>query len=170
MVTIYAKEISSIPLYHQYQSKPLIKSRMDPISPVVYATPWPCQQMSQQNLRFIRLANFFSMFCCTIFVASVSCSRLTVVVRDMFFFLFFSAVSHLLQGSIYCDFRDAFVYTSVVKSWYCWLFDSLNQPDHSPPTSFIKNNFWLKNCRSPYFFSFFWLYSINTGDGCAWKS
>ncbi len=77
------------------------------------------------------------------------------------------------EGSMCCVFRDGILHILVVTSGYlsyCCLSIISNQSAHSPLTSDIN-----KACSSTQlpltgYFLFFGPFSVNTRDGCVWKS
>ncbi len=92
-------------------------------------------------------------------VATISCSS--------------AAVAHLLQGSTCFAFRDGILHTLVVTSGYlsyCCISIISNQSAHSPLTSDIDKAFSSTQLPLTGYFLFFWPFSVNPKDGCAWKS
>ncbi len=84
-----------------------------------------------------------------------------------------AAGAHLLQGSTCCVFRDGILHTLVVTSGYlsyCCLSIISNQSAHSPLTSDINKAFSSRQLLLTGYFLFFWSFSGNPRDGCAWKS
>ncbi len=87
-----------------------------------------------------------------------------------------AAVTHLLQGSTCCAFRDGFLHTLVVQlvtSGYlscCCLSIISNQSAQSPLTSDINKVFSSTQLPLTGYFLFFGPFSVNPKDGCAWKS
>ncbi len=82
-----------------------------------------------------------------------------------------AVVAHLLQGSMCCAFRDDILHSLVVTSdylSYCCLSIIFNPSAHFPLTS--TRHFRPHNCRSLDIFFFFGPFSVNSRDGCAWKS
>ncbi len=97
-------------------------------------------------------------------VSSVSCSYLTGAAPV------WSAVAHLLQGSMCCAFRDGILHILVVTSGYlcyCCLSIISNQSAHSPLTS--DSNKAFSSTQLTGYFHFFRRFSVNPRDGCVWK-
>ncbi len=82
-----------------------------------------------------------------------------------------AAVAHLLQGLTCCAFRDGILHTLVVTSGYlsyCCLYIISNHSAHSPLTSDFNKAFSSTQLPDTGDFLFFWLFSVNHRDGCAW--
>ncbi len=80
-----------------------------------------------------------------------------------------AAVTHLLQGSTCCAFRDGILYTWVVTSGYlsyCCLSIITNQSAHSPLTSDINKAFSSTQLLLTEYYLFFGSFSVNPRDGC----
>ncbi len=80
---------------------------------------------------------------------------------------------HLLQDSMCCVFRDGILQILVVTSdylSYCCLSIISNQSVHSPLTSDINKAFSSTQLLLTGYFLFFEPFSVNTRDGCVWKS
>ncbi len=81
-----------------------------------------------------------------------------------------AAVTHLLQGSMCCVFRDGILHNLVVTSGYlsyCCLSIISNQSAHSPLTSDINKAFSSTQLPLTEYFLFFGPFSVNPRDGCA---
>jgi len=85
-------------------------------------------------------------------LASLSCSQLTGGVSSA------AAVAPLLQGWLYCAFRDALLHLGCNK----WLFELL--------FVFLSAQQGIFTHRTPGYFLFFWPFSVNPRDGCVWIS
>ncbi len=148
-----AKKISPTPLHPHHQPEPLRQGRMDPCFHVLYAIClWemypPCPVLIWQERHPVWSS---------------------------------AAGAHLLQGSTCCVFRDGILQTLVVTSGYlsyCCLSIISNQSAHSPLTSDINKAFSFTqldetagwNTTLAGYFLFFGPFSVNTRDGCVWKS
>ncbi len=81
-----------------------------------------------------------------------------------------AAVTHLLQGSTCCVFRDRILHRLVVTSGYlsyCCLSIISNQSAHSPLTSDINKAFSSTQLPLTGYFLFVGPFSVNPGDCCA---
>ncbi len=84
-----------------------------------------------------------------------------------------AAVTHLLQGSTCCVFRDGILHTLVVTNGYfsyCGVSIISNQSAHSPLTSDIKKALSSTQLPLTGYFIFFGPFSVNPRDGRALKS
>ncbi len=80
-----------------------------------------------------------------------------------------AAVTHLLQGSMCCAFRDGVLQILVVTSGYlsyCCLSIISNQSDHSPLTSDINKAVSSTQLLLSGYFLFFEPFTVNPRDGC----
>ncbi len=174
-----AKKISPTPLHH-HQPEPLRQGRMNPCFHVLYTKFWPYIWMLQQKSRLIRPGNVFLLFSNPIFYCPILVSLCelyppcaVLIWQERHPVWSSAAVTHLLQGLMCCVFRDDILQTLVVTSGYlsyCCLSIISNQSVHSPLTSDINKAFSSTQLPFTGYFLFFGPFSVNSRDGCVWKS
>ncbi len=165
-----AKKISPTPLHH-HQPEPLRRGRM--IHDFMFFTPnsdptSECRSRNQDSSESINLLLSSFGDLCELYPP---CPVLIWPERHPVWSS--AAGAHLLQGLTCCVFRDGILQILVVTSGYlsyCCLSIISNQSVHSPLTSDINKTFSSTQLPLAGYFLFFRPFSVNSRDGCVWKS
>ncbi len=135
-------KISPTPLHHHHQPEPLRQGRMDPWFRVLYAKFWPYHLNVASEIKTHQTRQSFSKLLLSNFGEPVW--------KPPFPYL-------------------TLVVTSGYLSYCCRSIIS-NQSAHSPLTSGINKAFSSTQLPLTGYFLFFGPFSVNSRDGCVWKS